>query len=153
MTSRVGNKGTVGDAAVASEDSDGVRTLAYVLQREFEELHGKASQTQDDTTAGQTKPQQPLEDPSLLPADQQERCKVGKSPSQESSVQTSAQHRTAAGQAKPQQPLEDPSLSPADQETHDQRVEHPEVSPLQEHSVSDADKLRQLWESVHRLEG
>jgi hypothetical protein len=158
MRSSVGNKGTVGDAAVASEDSDGVRTLAYVLQREFDELHGKATdQTQDDTTAGQTKPRQPLQEPSLSPADQQtreqrvEQPKIGKSPSQEHRVQTSAQDRTAAGLAEPQQPLEDPSLSPADRDAHDQRVEHPEVSPLQEHSVPDA--LRQLWESVHRLKG
>src|SRR5689334_2181905 len=105
MRSSVGNKGTVGDAAVASEDFDDVRTLAYVLQKEFDELHGKATdQTQD---------------------------------------------RTAAGLAEPQQPLEDPSLSPADQDAHDQRVEHPEVSALQEHSAPDA--LRHLWESVHRL--
>jgi hypothetical protein len=145
MTSSVGNKATVGNEAVAAEGSDSVRTLAFVLQREFDELHGKATdQTEDDTTAGQTKPQQPLE-PSLSPA--------GKSRSQEHGVQTSAQDRTPAGQAKPQQPLEDPSLSPADPEAHDQRVEHPEVSPLQEHSVPDADKLRDLWESVHRLKG
>jgi Patatin-like phospholipase len=155
MRSSVGNEGTVGDAAVASEDSDGLNTLADVLQREFDELHGKATdQTQDDTTG-----EQPLEEPSLSPADQQtrdqrvERRKIGKSPSQEHRVQTSAQDRTAAGLAEPQQPLEDPSLSPADQKAHDQRVEHPEVSPLQEHSVPDADKLRQLWETVHRLKG
>jgi hypothetical protein len=90
MTGSVGDKAIVGSAAIASEDSNTVYTLADVLEREFSELHQEVTDetlAQDRTGATQANQQQPLEDPSLSPADHQTRdqaieyTEIGKIPS------------------------------------------------------------------------
>ena len=76
MTGSVGDKAIVGSAAIASEDSNTVYTLADVLECEFSELHQEVTDetlAQDRTAATQANQQQPLEDPSLSPADHQTR--------------------------------------------------------------------------------
>jgi hypothetical protein len=76
MTGSVGDKAIVGSAAIASEDSNTVYTLADVLEREFSELHQEVTDetlAQDRTAATQANQQQPLEDPSLSPTDHQTR--------------------------------------------------------------------------------
>jgi hypothetical protein len=96
MTGSVGDKAIVGSAAIASEDSNTVYTLADVLEREFSELHQEVTDetlAQDRTGATQANQQQPLEDPSLSPADHQTRdqaieyTEIGKIPSREPDIE------------------------------------------------------------------
>jgi Patatin-like phospholipase len=87
MTGSVGDKAIVGSAAIASEDSNTVYTLADVLEREFSELHQEVTDetvAQDRTAATQANQQQPLEDPSLSPAEYPE---TGKIPSRQPDIE------------------------------------------------------------------
>ena len=82
------DKATVGIAATASDDSEKVHSLADVLESEFDELHPKkaADKAQEEAADGTfAKQQQPLEDPSLSPADQKpsKPPEAGKTPSQQ----------------------------------------------------------------------
>jgi Patatin-like phospholipase len=86
MTDTVGDKAIGGSSASVSKDR--VYTLAAVLDDEFEKLHGTPGQKR--TAASEEKqPPQPLEDPSLSPADQQSReqriepPEIGKTPSEQ----------------------------------------------------------------------
>ena len=93
MTQSVGDKAIDGSGAGDSEDPV---SLAYVLEREFLELHERDRKKVTHETLGQTrtavsgaKPQQPLADPSLSPASHQtrdqriERPETSKTPSQQ----------------------------------------------------------------------
>ena len=107
MTESVGNKAIDGDGASVSRASRAVYTLAHVLQREFDELHEsdlkKKTQDapgQDGAAVIETKPQQPLADPSLAPPDapsfdRQKQREIGKTPSQQQDTTPSQQQDIA----------------------------------------------------------